>query len=103
MKFFLEFKFLGLREHCLFRPGSIIGHQQDWLQDKQEEMWQQVQIQYTAVQDTVRQDKLGQDIGFDIYMDQNIKEGGKLILLEKHRGKHNVVKQKTTVRLKLHI
>ncbi|XP_023321586.1 dual specificity protein phosphatase CDC14A isoform X2 [Eurytemora carolleeae] len=23
------------------RPGSIIGHQQDWLQDKQEEMWQQ--------------------------------------------------------------
>ena len=48
MKFFLEFKFLGLREHCLFRPGSIIGHQQDWLQDKQEEPNQTEQRRFSV-------------------------------------------------------
>ena len=26
------------------RPGSIIGHQQEWLEEKQAEMWAQVII-----------------------------------------------------------
>ena len=28
------------------RPGSIIGHQQEWLEEKQAEMWAQVKKIY---------------------------------------------------------
>ena len=31
------------------RPGSIIGHQQEWLEEKQAEMWAQVGA-FTCVQ-----------------------------------------------------
>ena len=31
------------------RPGSIIGHQQEWLEEKQAEMWAQVWTLYILV------------------------------------------------------
>ena len=32
------------------RPGSIIGHQQEWLEDKQTEMWREVRIQPSTLE-----------------------------------------------------
>ena len=37
------------------RPGSIIGHQQEWLEEKQAEMWAQVSIGLTRVHIIVRE------------------------------------------------
>ena len=39
------------------RPGSIIGHQQEWLEDKQSEMWREVR-QYFSLDPNILEKKL---------------------------------------------
>ena len=46
------------------RPGSIIGHQQDWMEEKQPEMWQQGDAYRRANKDSKAPGQFEKNVGF---------------------------------------